>query len=178
MEKKKKMNEKGFYLAESIIAIAIMTIGILAAVSLLSSTMKVAQDDRDHTSAVLLAQEGIELVRNVRDNNWTGGFGAFDNNFPTSSNDNCRIDEDSSSLDCGSSSFGLYLNSRNYFVHSSSGSTSTKFNRRISVQYNGTDSITLTSMVVWGGTSFPSVASCTAVNKCVYATVILTKWGD
>ena len=62
--------KKGFTILEVIVAIFVITIGVLGAFSvvqrIVSNTMAVSS----RLTAVYLAKEGIEIVRNNRDNNW------------------------------------------------------------------------------------------------------------
>lgn len=66
--------QKGFTLLESIIAIGIFTVGISVSINLISSSLTNAGvRTRDKIIAGYLAQEGIEAVRSIRDNNWIAG---------------------------------------------------------------------------------------------------------
>ncbi len=61
--------EKGFTLIETLVAISILMLGILGPLSIASSGLKNARYGRDQVTASYLAQEGIEYVRYIRDNN-------------------------------------------------------------------------------------------------------------
>lgn len=184
MKYKKYSACKGFSLLEVMTAIFLITAGLLAAVTLLVSGLKDSMDSRNQITAGLLAQEGVELVRNIRDNNWANNIESFDNNdFPGSDANNCRADINSSDVkSCNNGQdFSLYYSNLSYYDHNSSG-TQTKFKRKIEVLYDtGTrasaKSATITSIVIWGN-SFPSISSCNAVNRCVYTEIVLTKWGE
>jgi prepilin-type N-terminal cleavage/methylation domain-containing protein len=63
-------NEQGFTLIELMIALAVFTIGIVAALSLALANYNNSRDNLDKIVASNLAREGIELIRNVRDSNW------------------------------------------------------------------------------------------------------------
>lgn len=69
------MNQRGFNLIEVVIAIAIITIGLLSIISLFSSNIRNEIKSRDKLIAVYLANESIEVVRQQRDNNWFKGVG-------------------------------------------------------------------------------------------------------
>jgi Tfp pilus assembly protein PilV len=69
--KNNKNNRKGFTLIENIIAFVVLTITVLGATNLLSSSVAQSQENSLRLQAYLLAQQGIESVRNVRDSNWT-----------------------------------------------------------------------------------------------------------
>jgi len=63
-------DNSGFTLIELMIALAVFTIGISAALGLALSNYNNSRDNLDKIVAVNLAREGIELIRNVRDSNW------------------------------------------------------------------------------------------------------------
>jgi prepilin-type N-terminal cleavage/methylation domain-containing protein len=65
-------NEKGFSLLEVIFAMAIITSGILSIMSLFSYNLKAETNNKNKLIATYLAQEGIEVVRQARDNIWFG----------------------------------------------------------------------------------------------------------
>ncbi len=64
----------GFTLVESIVAIGIFSVCISVAIYLITSVLSNAGTrTRDKIIAGYLAQEGIEVVHNIRDNNWVSG---------------------------------------------------------------------------------------------------------
>jgi len=63
-------NQKGFTLIESMIAITLIVSGITGLLILVNRSMGFAGLAFNQLTAANLAQEGIELVRNIRDNNW------------------------------------------------------------------------------------------------------------
>ncbi len=62
--------KKGFTLLEVIIAISVLTVGIGGSFSLIQQTLILASQTQYKLIAAYLAQEGIEIVRNIRDSNW------------------------------------------------------------------------------------------------------------
>ena len=64
----KKQKERGFTLVETLVAISIFSISILGILSILASSINDTIYAKDKMIAGYLAQEGIEYVRNVRDN--------------------------------------------------------------------------------------------------------------
>lgn len=193
----------GFSFLESIISVFILSFGIVAVMPLISSSLNDSHDSRDQIIAAFLAQEGVELVINERDNNWAKGEGekAFkgQSNFPSDSEEECRIDYKSSAgitnADCGSSlNKWLYLNS-NYYDHNDSVSANkSKFQRKISIQYKKSDGtnvsggrddseaamVEVTSTVVWKRTDFPEdevpPKACNTSSQCSEVSVTLTTW--
>lgn len=65
-----KNNQQGFTLIELLIAIAVFSIGIMAAFTLALGNWRVDKENYNRVMASNLAREGIELVRYVRDSNW------------------------------------------------------------------------------------------------------------
>lgn len=75
--------QKGFTFLELMIAMFLLTVGILGASKLLRDISRASHKSFNQIVAAYLAQEGIELVRNMRDNNWldeNSGAGWIGNN--------------------------------------------------------------------------------------------------
>ncbi len=62
--------QKGFTLLEGIIAMTVITVGLVAGMSLAISNISTAQNNERRVVAVNLAREGVEAIRNIRDSNW------------------------------------------------------------------------------------------------------------
>ncbi len=60
----------GFTLIEIMVAIAVMSIGVVGVYSLVSTVAKASAINSDRFIASELAREGMEIVRNIRDRNW------------------------------------------------------------------------------------------------------------
>jgi len=65
-----KGNSRGFTLVEALVAIAIMIVGILSALVLVTRVLYSTTIIQDRLTASFLAQEGMELVRQIRDTNF------------------------------------------------------------------------------------------------------------
>jgi len=68
--KRSASTNKGFTLIEVIIAIFLVTIGITATLLLITKTLGAMSLSFSQLKAAYLAQEGVEVVRNIRDTNW------------------------------------------------------------------------------------------------------------
>jgi len=68
-----KKNLKGFTILEMIVAIFLITVGIIGIFALITKTVSNSTVSRDEMTAAYLAQEGIEIVRNIRDSNYING---------------------------------------------------------------------------------------------------------
>src|SRR5258708_2821268 len=60
---------RGFTLLETMVAVTLLAVAIVAPMQLTAQSLASAYYARDEVTAFYLAQEGIEAVRNVRDNN-------------------------------------------------------------------------------------------------------------
>ena len=66
----KKNNNKGFTLLETIIAIFVISVGLVGVAAIIFQIFALASISSNDLIASYLAQEGIEIVRNIRDGNW------------------------------------------------------------------------------------------------------------
>ncbi len=65
-----KKNLGGFTLIEVLTAIFLIVVGVIAALSLILQTISYTNLSSSKLVASYLVQEGIEIVRNIRDTNW------------------------------------------------------------------------------------------------------------
>jgi len=198
-------NKKGFSIGEVMVAAFILVFGIVSAVALSTKSTSSIIDSRNAAIASALSQEGVELVRNVRDNNVTEqicGSGserctAFDMNygFPNTGGGEaiCTIGykiEGADVLLCGSVPDQLYVNTAKYvYTHAPGGADVSPFKRNVFISYDTTDNsgdvdkliATVTSVVVWGGGVLPVTATsisneCKIGRHCAFAQTELTSW--
>ncbi|OGI21711.1 MAG: hypothetical protein A3J06_00305 [Candidatus Moranbacteria bacterium RIFCSPLOWO2_02_FULL_48_19] len=179
----KKKTLRGFSLGEVLLAVFVLTVGVLSLTALMASSLRQSLESQNAVIAVELAQEGVELVRNVRDNDFAAGndgFTAFD-----PGRKHCRADynDPAVSLDCdapqGTASRYYLQYSGGLYAHTSTAVS--RFYRYIFIDYNnGQKTALVRSFVYWGGTTaLPTngnSSSCTALNKCVFTEVTLTNW--
>lgn len=170
----------GFSLLEVVIAMFVLSVGMLGVMQLMSGTLRHSFNQRDAVIASQLAQEGVELVYNIRDTNMVAGNEAFKDIDEGTS---WRIDAMSSMPALtGSTAFTLYERTLDHaYTYNASGATETRFSRKIIVNDINSGSILskkVTSFVVWSGGSFPADASnpeanCLIGDRCAFAQVIL-----
>ena len=190
---------KGFSLGEVILAAAVLTVGILPVLGAMTGAFNTSSDSRDTIIATGLAQEGMELVMNVKDNsviaNPAAPFAAFPKNGggnPISS-DTCRLSladaavlsaPSTNSITCtvaGANYYDLTIDSGLYKHMGVAG----KFKRRIYLIESGSN-YRVGSAVYWG-TYSPRDANnegqldtarngCTVVNKCVFVDAKFSAW--
>jgi len=177
MDKKIKKTQKGFSFLELILAIFIIAFPLLTFIGVIAKSMDHSTESRNTIVAAGLAQEGVELIKNVRDNNWAQGMEAFQN---LGSNSNCRINYNYDMDDpcSGGNSLNLYWTEGGFYSHDDSSGELTRFSRKIEISVDE-DTRIVTSYVAWEGASFPDDSTdCYVANKCVFATITLTKWGE
>ncbi len=165
---------RGFTLLESLVAVAILALAIAGPLYAASRSIIAAQLSRDKLTASYLAQEGIEYVRQVRDNSY---IAAYRTNRTTASDSSwtpfvnqqisrcpsargCTLDDPWSSSSvlttCASSGCtALYLNAAKQYTQKSItggiANTVTPFIRTIKVEaVSGTaNEVSVTSDVTW-----------------------------
>lgn len=180
-----KGRTRGFTMGEVVLASFLLSVGMTATISLIGSSFQVSTETQKLIMASELAQEGIELARNVRDNalvdKAAGVVGASDDvfvNFPNG-NRNCTIDYATPTFDCsGSPAMALGL-SGGFYRHGVGGGL---FYRLLKINHTGgSDTATVKSFVTWQNpesnlNGVGATAWCTLANKCVYTEMLLTQW--
>lgn len=131
-----KKNHQAFTLLEIILAITILTLAVGGSFALISQTVGSISIIRSKLIASYLAQEGIEIVKNIRDSNWLKEI-AWDEGLPDSSGCQgdccggvCEADYTSQSL---TRSYGSYLYIGNNGFYSYGSGSQTKFKRKITI---------------------------------------------
>lgn len=189
---------KGFSIGEVTLSVFILGVTMLTILTLYADGLRNFQDERDSVIASMLAQEGIEIARNVRDNNWArregvnndNGIGTFDK-FDVSSGgaeNDCRvsydlytinaneIDYNDPAISCNGSSYVLNIDGNDFYTHRAG--SDTKFRRRMVLNYLDSENLIVTSLVSWGNIDPPdSISDCTVEDKCVFSQTTLTEWG-
>ncbi len=105
--------KKGFSLIEILAVIFIVSIALVGVITLAHHSIRAQRLNKHTLIAYQLAQEGIELVRAVRDNNWKNDKYTFDQIFL---NGYYCIDYERLSLEAKASPCSLYLVD-GYYVH-------------------------------------------------------------
>jgi len=68
-----KIKNKGFTLLEMLIAVTVIAVGLIGVHTALARAVNQAIEVRKRFIAIYLGQEGIELIKNIRDGNWIEG---------------------------------------------------------------------------------------------------------
>jgi Tfp pilus assembly protein PilV len=188
-----------FSIPEVVLSAFVLTTGIISVMSLFSAAHRGSFDTRNVIIASELAQEGVEVARNIRDNNtayrvenWTTGdncqasmAGNCDpfRYFPNGGNSRCSLNYNSA----GSSAFTCpitqtWINTSNTGLYHQAGGTATRFFRIIKIDHTGGSSTArIQSFVSWRdpGSNLNSngaTAWCTPYNQCVYTELLLSTW--
>ena len=138
----KKENTRGQVLVETIVALGMVVIGLLGLLSLLSNSIGLTRVISDQYTGSYLAGEGIELVKNLADNNVYLGQ-AFNNGLSGCSN-SCRISREDLSVTPGREEISV-------------GDPARSFNRQITFEEVSPDKYLVRSIVEWssrGGSSY------------------------
>jgi len=199
--KTNKKTRKAFSLGEVLVSAFVLTVGLTATTALIVGSISNSYDNREAVIASELAQEGVELVRNVRDQNFAleadgipagQGFAGF-----SAADKHCHMDANDTIFTCtpsqgtpGNSSNKYYLTVPDFpaigqrYTHSSAPS---RFARYIYIDYVAANqNARVVSYVFWDWTNpnampayIPAngnTSSCTLVNKCVFSEAFFTKW--
>lgn len=186
-KKSQKKALRGFSLGEVLLAAFVLTVGLLSVIALIASSLRYSMDTRDVIIATGLAQEGIELVRNVRDNDLAAGGDGFTSFL--NADKHCHIDYNDSAASLSSNCTANQGTVEQYYLQYSGGlyahisTAPSRFSREISIKHTPApiESVTIRSFVYWDPANFTPAnsgdsANCTASNKCVFTEVTLTAW--
>ncbi|HZZ99217.1 MAG TPA: prepilin-type N-terminal cleavage/methylation domain-containing protein [Candidatus Paceibacterota bacterium] len=135
-------NNRGFTLIEVLVSLAILTIAIIPALYLSNSAANVGFAVRDNFIAAGLAQEGIEVVRAIRDTNWFNGR-AFDSGLADGS---YRLEWNSTSLLALGANPPLNIDDGLYTYDSG---TPSVFSRSITITKVNSGELKVVSTVTW-----------------------------
>lgn len=83
---------KAFTLLETLVAVAVLMMALLGPFSIAQQSLKSAYYARDQVTAFYLAQEGVEFVRAVRDQNYLAGNAWLSGIGDTCTNTLCTVD--------------------------------------------------------------------------------------
>lgn len=91
---KNKNSQRGFTIIEVFVGITILLIGIVGPMVLVNRNMQAARFSRDQITAYYLAQEAIEVVRQVRDTNMLSSNSNWLARFPANCSNGCIVNAD------------------------------------------------------------------------------------
>lgn len=143
--KKMRLVKPGFTLVEIVAVLFVIAIGLIGVLSLIVQNIQ-SQNISKHTiSAYQLAQEGIELVRKVRDSNWLAVRPWNEGLLPGV----YYMDyQDDLPNILSSEASALYKDTNGFYVHS--GGTPTPFSRTIEIEQINASAYRVYSHITWG----------------------------
>lgn len=96
-ESKKRKNDAGFTMMELLFALSIWVLGFTAVIGVFQLVINAGGAAKDRLIAANLAQEGVEIVHNIRDSSYNKGKD-WDSGFISDCfNSNCEVDYQSTS---------------------------------------------------------------------------------
>lgn len=152
---------------EIIAVVGILSVGLLGVSSLVVQNLQAKNINQNYLIASMLAQEGAELVRNIRDENWlinnedpvywklgngTGtdiqqdGVYVIDYGGGPGTIINDTTPNVSSISDAGAK---LYLDPSGFYTHKSAGNKATPFSRIVQTSFSGNSEVTILVKVHW-----------------------------
>ncbi|KKQ47281.1 MAG: hypothetical protein UU54_C0005G0017 [Candidatus Yanofskybacteria bacterium GW2011_GWA2_41_22] len=135
-------DEQGFTLVEAMVTLVILTTALIPALFLSTQATNVSFSIKNNLAAANLAQEGIEIVRAIRDNNWFQSLD-FDNNITAGT---WRVDWNSDTLIALGSNPALKINNG---LYNYSAGTDSLFKRTITVTKVNAAELQIVSNVTW-----------------------------
>lgn len=179
----------GFILVEVIVSISILMLAVPAALTVASKSVTLSSYSKDQVIATYLAEEGLEIIRNKRDQNMlqiaAGGSVSWNDGFWPGTSNNCKMglrcivdlgwgSTDAMIATCvGTCSFVLSMNTvSGAYAHQSGGTwVPTKFSRYVQTKDvpggGNPNEIRVTSVVTYNSHG---------VNKNITLTENLTPW--
>ncbi len=160
--KQKLPFDKGFSFIEVLVSIFILVIAITASFSVLQGILSYNVTNSSRLVAAYLAQEGIEIVRNIRDGNWlesrTNSVTSWDEGLTGCGGNGCRADynhsyspldrEDPTLPDYPVEGQFLNIDSSGFYGYGSS-PTTTKFQRKIVITQGAINELKVNVTVSW-----------------------------
>lgn len=143
MKLRHKKNKDGFTLIETMVAVSVIIIGLVSALGAINTALFYVSNIQNRLIAANLVAEGIELTRNIRDNNWLASL-AWNNGL---ADGDYQADYNSTSLSSYNGNSLLLDANSGLYNYSSGGST--PYVRKISIANISSYEIRVISTVTW-----------------------------
>jgi len=148
MKKKIITNHKGVTLIETIVALSILTTGIISALALITNSIVYSQNSEQYIIVVNLSREGLEIARSIRE---LQGFEALSSGAKLANinyiNGNLElISADNTNIKNCNNCFLDFYNGR--YLHNSPGSA-TVFKRLLTITTIGASEKNIVSQIYW-----------------------------
>ncbi len=156
------INDNGFTLIEMLITITVVSVGIMGVFIAVQQGIIAVDYSSSRFTAALLAQEGVEIIKNIRDTNlleynyvsastiWSEGLGAgdFEVQYTDPTTANPVLGQPICSPSCGPDGLRLLKRSISGFYNYDSGED-TRFKRLIHIESPNADQLDATITVYW-----------------------------
>lgn len=144
------MKNAGFTLLETIVAVGLIVTGLISSLALINTSLIYVSNIQDRLVAANLVMEGIEVIRNIRDNNWVNPLASGIWNTGIESG-TYQVAYNSLQTAPYGSGNPLFLNSNGFYVYDRGGSLApfTPFIRKIEIRGITTDEMRVISTVSW-----------------------------
>ena len=158
-KKRLLIDKLGFSMIEVMVVISVITFGMLGLISLVVQNIQVQSVNKNFLIASMLSQEGLELVRNIRDENWLdiileeddwrdglipageGLISTFTIEYDGNINDGVDSIDEAGAL--------LYLDASSNYNHQNIGGGGTIFKMLITIDDSNPNYIDVSSHVRW-----------------------------
>jgi prepilin-type N-terminal cleavage/methylation domain-containing protein len=144
-------NDKGFTLIEIIISIFILTVGIVTVVGLITTNVRAMRVVKNSVLAAQLSQEGIEVIRAIRNTNWIQNL-RYDTGLANGTY--CVNYNSTSTITCAN--FNIFFDAARGYTHDPLGQA-TPFRRQIDIfrttDAGGVEYLRVRSTVNWDSRS-------------------------
>ncbi len=130
---------KGFTIIEVVVAIFILSIAVIGVYNAFSIVVILTADTTDRFMAAYLTQEGMEIVRNIRDNNWVSSNPNGWNAGLTDCASGCEADYKTMGTDpsplppYGTNGNYLNIDTEGFYSYNPVSNKETKFKRKITI---------------------------------------------
>lgn len=150
----------GFTILELIITIAVLSVGMLSVFGIFYSLSSLSYTASSRLTAIYLAQEGLEIIRNIRDNNfiaavvWSTGLTNCTAGCQADYKTGTAVEAAPNQLQAYSGANFLKINSDGFYSYDAG--TATIFTRKITItQPMGTDTMKVDVQIFWNYNNQP-----------------------
>jgi type II secretory pathway pseudopilin PulG len=143
---KNKTQDKGFSLIEVLISLTVIIFALVGVISLSAISISSIRLNKSKIIAANLTQEGLEIVKNIRDNNWLNYRRQAGNWLDGLTSGNYRVQYNQEAL-LAFSDLPLKTDSNGFYQYDVG--IDTKFRRKITIQKINDDQIKVLIEVNW-----------------------------
>lgn len=146
---KNNLLKSGFTLVEVVVILFVMSMGLIGVLSLIVQNIQSQSYNKSNLMAYQLAQEGVELIRKVRDSNWREGL-PYDDKL-ASGEYFMSYDDAAPQIHDAANPGELVLkqDAANFYTHDSAAGKTTIFSRLITITAVDANSFRVVVAVSW-----------------------------